>query len=643
MYWPTPQDYNEAVQNPEYSFADAQLIQGTPELTPLGLPKPVTGNFASVYRFQKGQELIAVKCFLRNVPDQMQRYQHLSRFMAVNSTPYMVDFEYITEGIRIKTDWYPILKMDWIEGVMLDQHLRKQVANKGNMEKLLDQFSKMVKDLNQLGIAHGDLQHGNIIVQPSDLKLVDYDGMFVQTLAGETANELGHPNYQHPQRSAENFSASLDHFSAWLIHSSLLILTIEPMLFKKYNGGDECIIFRQADLKDPENSRLIRELLNHPNQEIKARAELIKRLSECPINKIPPFAEQIPALDSIPKELRVNELTSLENKTGLPDWMLPDVATAPVSERKPVANSQAKTSARPIPAHLKQAPRLPADIKWPTLEQYEKAVLKPAASFKDPELANSNPLVRLKIMGKHGVVYQISTREKVFAVKFFIDELSDRLRRYEEVKKIAGGPLGKYFVDFDYFDAGIKIQDHWFPCLKMNWQPGEPLNQYTCNMMSTNNKTAIDKLIEDFRAMMLDFLNSGIAHGDLEPANILIDSAGAIKLVDYDAMFTPALMDLACGEAGNPAYQHPARQANHFGAWLDNFPALLIDSVLTAMSVTSSSGQMPSWEVLLQNLRPRSWSSGDPRSPVTRRSRLIKDMQMTKLENVPPLNATIKL
>ncbi len=106
-------------------------------------------------------------------------------------------------------------------------------------------------------------------------------------------------------------------------------------------------------------------------------------------------------------------------------------------------------------------------------------------------------------------------------------------------------------------------------------------------------------------------------------------------------MYTPGLRDLPSGELGSPVYQHPARNANHHGPWLDNFPALLIDSVLTAM--ISGSSPNSNWGEYLQKMRPRTWSQGDPRSPVTRRSRLIKDMQMTKVENVPPLNAAVKL
>jgi len=55
MPWPTPQDYNEAIQNPQLSFGDPELQGGKPELTPLGLPRPITGGFASVYRMHCGQ------------------------------------------------------------------------------------------------------------------------------------------------------------------------------------------------------------------------------------------------------------------------------------------------------------------------------------------------------------------------------------------------------------------------------------------------------------------------------------------------------------------------------------------------------------------------------------------------------------
>jgi len=50
MPWPTPADYQDAIQNPKICFKDPTLKAGSVELTALGLPRVASGNFASVYK-----------------------------------------------------------------------------------------------------------------------------------------------------------------------------------------------------------------------------------------------------------------------------------------------------------------------------------------------------------------------------------------------------------------------------------------------------------------------------------------------------------------------------------------------------------------------------------------------------------------
>ncbi len=65
MGWPTPQEYNEAIQNPRSAFADPELKASQPILTPMGLPRPISGGFASVYQLvTEEQRTYAVRCFL---------------------------------------------------------------------------------------------------------------------------------------------------------------------------------------------------------------------------------------------------------------------------------------------------------------------------------------------------------------------------------------------------------------------------------------------------------------------------------------------------------------------------------------------------------------------------------------------------
>ena len=42
------------------------------------------------------------------------------------------------------------------------------------------------------------------------IKLIDYDGMFVPEIESLGASEIGHVNFQHPQRDKKYFSTNLD-------------------------------------------------------------------------------------------------------------------------------------------------------------------------------------------------------------------------------------------------------------------------------------------------------------------------------------------------------------------------------------------------------------------------------------------------
>lgn len=276
--WPTPQDYNEAIQNPAACFSDPDLKNGTVHTNALGLPRAMTGAFASVYKVVNANKSWAVRCFLTSRLDQKDRYKHISDFVLFDNLECTIDFHYVEEGIKVKGNWYPCLKMPWVEGDTLDQFLAKNYNTPGKMKELLEEFHKLVDELECAGIGHGDLQHGNIIVTDEGLRLVDYDALFVPALLGRKSLEFGHPNYQHPDRNEDHFDPDVDNFSCWLIHTSLLALAIDPGLYDAHNGGDDCILFKRTDLARPEDSTLFNVLLNHHSQNIRNSAALLKRM-----------------------------------------------------------------------------------------------------------------------------------------------------------------------------------------------------------------------------------------------------------------------------------------------------------------------------------------------------------------------------
>jgi hypothetical protein len=242
--------YREAIQNPQLNLADPELKRGDPVLDALGLPRAVSGNFAAVFALQCNGRRYAVKCFFNEFADQFQRYEAIHNFLHSVERSWEVEFEFQARGIRLGSVWHPIVKMEWIDAVRLDRYVEAHLHDRQALLDLARRFVDLVSDLRECGIAHGDLQHGNIMVTPrGELRLVDYDGMFVPALKGLGSHELGHPNYQHPARTPSDFDARLDNFSAWVIYISLVALAVDPSVWVRVNAGEEQLLFNRQDFE----------------------------------------------------------------------------------------------------------------------------------------------------------------------------------------------------------------------------------------------------------------------------------------------------------------------------------------------------------------------------------------------------------
>lgn len=315
-WWPTLSDYQEAIQNPKSCFSDPELRSGIPTTDKLGLPKPVTGGFASVYEMKCGGRKFAVRCFLRHIADIEQRYSIISNHLKQSRLQFMVDFKFINRGIMIRGQWFPILKMEWIDGFQLNTYIEKNLQNPQAFQSLAGQFSQLVTDLKRNSIAHGDLQHGNILVLNGNMRLIDYDGMYVPGLEGMPSHELGHKNYQHPNRTEKDFGPDLDNFSAWVIYSSLAILTMDPATWK-VAGPDESLLFHHSDFIKPSSSRIL---------------NILEKNSE---NRIRSLASSLRSIFRIPVPRQVPQLKPLNNLSVATTYSAPKPIPTPSSISKP--------------------------------------------------------------------------------------------------------------------------------------------------------------------------------------------------------------------------------------------------------------------------------------------------------------------
>jgi WD40 repeat protein len=284
MSWPLPQDFNEAIQSPAFAFSDPDLKAGEPVSGPTGLPLPRSGNFADVYEVRGADGRgWGVKCFTRPVFGLEARYAAVARTLAKADLPFGIDFQFLVEGIRVGGVWRPAVKMEWVEGLLLNQVLKENAGRPAVLAALFQMWTKMCRRLREVGIAHADLQHGNVILVQGKragsfaLRLIDYDGMYVPKLASMPSGELGHPNYQHPARATtREYSADLDRFPHLVVASALTALECcGPAVWGRYDTGDN-LLFTDADFKSPTNSRLMRTLWDSGHSQLRA---LVGRLA----------------------------------------------------------------------------------------------------------------------------------------------------------------------------------------------------------------------------------------------------------------------------------------------------------------------------------------------------------------------------
>lgn len=305
--WPDAAAFREAFQNPRTCFVDDELRDSAVITDRRGFPLTYSGNFASVFKVRTDAKSLAVRCFLRDVGDRERRYKAIEVHLASGKTGSITHFEYVKEGVRIRGRPYPILIMDWVDGLTLDQYVRSNAASADTFRALSQRWLQIVGELERAVIGHGDLQHGNILVAAGDLKLVDYDGMYVPALRGLTSTETGHRAYQHPGRTEKYFGPEIDRFSALVVYLSLAAFAQKPSLAAHCTG--DRLLLDAADFRNPQTSAAFAEL-SRMNGSVKELTNAVRQACAAPIERVP----------------RLLDLVPTGPVSGLPGWMRSDTA-----------------------------------------------------------------------------------------------------------------------------------------------------------------------------------------------------------------------------------------------------------------------------------------------------------------------------
>ncbi|MGE3820924.1 MAG: hypothetical protein AB7I30_16040, partial [Isosphaeraceae bacterium] len=309
MKWPDMEHYRTALQDPSRAFRDPRLKGCSVESNPrTGIPKGSSGRNAVVYKLSDSAGKIAARVFRNEPPPGRQRRMKIiHEYLCKQKVKCLVDFTYDTEGVVVTdTDEqvrksFPLQTMDWVDGETLGTWFRNAVARGDTraLARMADAWVELVEELRSNGIAHGDLQHGNVMVRNERCVLVDYDGMYVPTMTSPedlVAYEAGLPGYQHPDRPGQPLSAEIDNFSAWIILIALKAVADDPDLWHRYPGREdrEELLIGEMDILSPATSPLWEELI-HQSKDPKVRdwSRMLRDSLYGPFEQIPPFVVDV--------------------------------------------------------------------------------------------------------------------------------------------------------------------------------------------------------------------------------------------------------------------------------------------------------------------------------------------------------------
>lgn len=291
--WPTREDYDNVVENKlRDSVFDADLSTGRLARSHSGSILQLGGAnlYVCLYRIESKTRSWVMRCFCstgqRTPPeDILERYEAISQFCLTHSQKVsaLLPISFIKDGIEVD-----LIKRDEDKYIQLDRakfsfvkmpfvHAPSPASNKvapslgsfiaANHDKqaimslLCKAWLNMLRELEEIGLAHGDLDLSNVLVlyQPQlaqlSLKLIDYDNVWIPALSRYPQLEYGHEPFQHPAFFPPHerpYNAQMDRFSALTIYISLLALTARPDLYRneEWSVDDNHLLFSSADYRD---------------------------------------------------------------------------------------------------------------------------------------------------------------------------------------------------------------------------------------------------------------------------------------------------------------------------------------------------------------------------------------------------------
>jgi len=333
---PTIPSIRTSVENKSVLILDEHAKNGTFRRDARGRLIAYAGGFSVVFPYEASDGTKwAFRCWHSDINNTQRRYELISEAIQKAHLSFLCDFDYIEKGINVEGIIYPTTRMRWIEGITIKEYICKYRQSKDKLISLAENFLAMTQALHEQSLAHGDLQHGNILVtNDHQLYLVDYDSFYCPKLKGEEDTVTGLPDYQHPARkSNKSVSEKLDYFSELIIYLSILSIAEAPSLVEKYKVEDaDRLLFAKEDFDDITKSQIYKDIQSLGKQ-FQELLDVLEEYLKCKsIDELLPFdtfllEKLVQFSSSVTKAIR-------DKQTVVVNWLVPFEAYVTLSEKE---------------------------------------------------------------------------------------------------------------------------------------------------------------------------------------------------------------------------------------------------------------------------------------------------------------------
>ena len=541
MNYPLISEYIESIKSAEDNFEELGYLR--PILDNDGLPVMTGGNFAQVFKMKDVQngKFYAIKCFTKEQEGRSQAYRHISKELENVTSSYLINVRYLEKELFVDTDQtketeFPVLLMDWVEGKTLDNFLRENLENRSTLNALVYRFRQLSQWLITQPFAHGDLKPDNILVQEDgSLVLVDYDGMYVPTMSGQIARELGSTDFRNPHRKIDEFDENIDLFSLISIFISLSIIVYNSDTLARFGSSDR-LLFSSNDYLDLQKSELYNYIIKSfpSNGTIRQLTEVLKKLCEGQ-----PITPKI--VYDVLLILRIETISVLNKDSNLP------------------------SSEEYIDAFIKQT------FCFRTLKDFKTT-------------QENNRVVYVK--GSNSVVFKMQDLNtgNYYAIKCYTNVKYGIYNRMEVVKEKLRLVESPYLVKMNivFNELNINVNDLkgegicYYPIVIMDWVDGVTLDHY--HPKSEKSEDDLKQLISSYKSMSSWLLEQNFSHGDISPKNIIVTKDNNTLIIDYDNMVfsDEDAAPISINKMKDEDFCNPCQTSFKYEDNIDNFSLLSI-------------------------------------------------------------------